>query len=272
MTTPVLHAPFTLGADVQLTVRYTDLTSDTVDINAGTKYVLGDGSSSDWIQELSDALNGDAEGTYAVTLHELTRGHCRITKTSGAKTLLQIDFVPTFPARLFGFSSSDSSNSITSSVLGNSAFRCAYLWAPGWPDDRARPDPGSIVIGAHTGSGNGSADDYSRPDRWSHNLTEIYAAEVFEYFRQQTDHAANVPVSRFDTNVTLEAFLVTLRGLLNGQIPTLKWVPSLSDPTTQRDVRILNFDLYGSPRAWIAETNDAPLWYELEWQMAEVGS
>lgn len=270
MSTPTLGAPITITSTVELTVTYTDATTDTVQIGTGTYYMQGDGTSTDLVQKLQDAFTADAEGSWTCTLHEDKRGHLKLSKVAGTKGVTSVTFAAPLSASALGFSVA--TEVISAATLGASPYRVAWLWCPDAVDDSAEPTGNQQVTrGAFTGTGVGSMSFYTTPDRWNHNLIEVYAAEMFNHYRADSTHAGNVAdLNVNDPNATLEAFLVQVRSDSDGIIPTLRWTTDYTTPATYRQVRMLNFALYGGPRAWVKAKNPAPLWFELEWEFAEV--
>lgn len=271
------YLTITGGTGPHLTINYTDLSFESVSLGAGTYYVQGDGSSSDLIQEVEDALNTNASSvTFTVAVTTSPLGEVLITAT-GAKTVDTIDFITSqiYPMDL-GYALTTSTTQIGFAASPNialSTYRVPSAWYPSAVVTTEEPTRMDKAVGQFGDDGLGVVDVYVGHVRRRISIVEVYAAVVREEYVSDAGHVANVSgLESGDTNAPLESWLVRLQDLLGGTVPTLRWTPDISSPSTYRSVRITDVDLYGSVSAWISETNDAPLFYDLEFELSEVPS
>ena len=98
----------------------------------------------------------------------------------------------------------------------------------------------------------------------------VFGALVTEQMVADAGHVASVPGLRLqDTNATLEHWLTKLAGLLGGERPALRWRADITARASHRLVRIGSARLIGGVEGWIANTNHAPLFHDLVFELVE---
>ena len=261
-----------------ITITYTDATTENVDLNTTYSpfYIQGDGANEDLLDAVQDALDSATAITSStVTLLSTQRVRISInsTKTVSTLTLVQSDFRPYHlgfavtvgPSVISGFTTVASAEVVTAD------FRPPSTWCPSTEDFGGLRTRRDVVVSQGADDGSGVDDVYSGHRVSSHRIPEVFGVLMRSTLASDADHVANVgSLTSGDTNAALDSWLLSLHTLLGGVRPTLRWTPDTSTRGTYRSVRINTAALYASIEGWIVETNDAPLFHDLEFELSEV--
>ena len=261
-----------------ITITYTDTTTENVDLNTTHSpfYVQGDGANSDLLDAVKDALE-TATAITSASVTFLTTQRVRIsivsTKTVSTLTLIQSDFRPYH----LGFAVSTGTTTITgfstiaSAEVVTGDFRPPSTWCPSTEDFAGLRTRRDVVVSHGADDGSGVDDVYSGHRVSSHKIPEVFGVLMRSTLATDADHVANVgSLTSGDTNAALDSWLLSLHALLGGVRPTLRWTPDTSTRATYRSVRINTAGLLAGIEGWITETNDAPLFHDLEFELSEV--
>lgn len=279
-TIPRLSHSISIADENHITIDYDDLTSETVSLSPATDpklyWALADGSSVDLLNAVKDALETAASvNSASVTLSAPQRVAITI---ASSKTVVQLAFLTTYfrPYHL-GFATDTSTTLITSfsTLLGNEIatgdYRIPMNWCPSTEEFSDLVFRRDKVISATADNGTGVDDLYTGHKVSLHDIPEVFAALVQNSIVSQSGHASNVSdLTTGDTNATLESWLTSLGALLGGARPLLYLTPDIATPATTRQVRIGNPELLSGVEGWIEETNLAPLFHDLRFELIEV--
>ena len=261
-----------------ITIAYTDGVTENVDLNTTHSpfYVQGDGANSDLLDAVKDALESATHITSA-SVTFLTTQRVRIsivsTKTVSTLTLIQSDFRPyhlgfavtTGTTTITGFST------IASAEVVTGDFRPPSTWCPSTEDFGGLRTQRDVVISQGADDGSGVDDVYSGHRVSTHRIPEVFGVLMRSTLASDSDHVANVgSLTSGDTNAALDSWLLSLHALLGGARPTLRWTPDTSTRATYRSVRINTAGLLSGIEGWINDTNDAPLFHDLQFELSEV--
>jgi len=262
-----------------ITITYTDGTEEDVDLTTSYSpfYIQGDGANEDLLDAVKDALESAASitGASVTLLPASQRVYLAIasTKTVSTLTLVQDDFKPYH----LGFEVNTTATVISgfSTVAGNevklASFRPPSTWCPSTEDFGGLRTRRDVVVSQGADDGSGVDDVYSGHRVSAHRIPEVFGVLMRSTLASDADHVANVSdLTSGDTNAALDSWLLSLHSLLGGERPTLRWTPDTSTRGTYRSVRINTASLYASIEGWIVETNDAPLFHDLEFELSEV--
>ena len=176
-----------------------------------------------------------------------------------------------------GFATDTTTTLITSfsTVAGNetavSSFRVPMNWCPSTEEFSDLVFRRDKVISATADNGTGVDDFYSGHRVSLHDIPEVFGALIQNSIVSIADHASNVSdLTTGDTNATLESWLTSLGSLLGGQRPLLYLTPDIATPATTRQVRIGNPELLSGVEGWIEDSNLAPLFHDLRFELIEV--
>lgn len=276
LTVPMICAPIVIASsdDRQLDLEWDSAGSETVNIAAGTYYILGDGSADDFCKALKTALETSTEGgTWTIALTTTgVRARITMSRSGGTDTIdtILIDINTVATAVALGLATSGSTITLTSQAL-TGPHRTRFAWCPEEEDYQGLATVRDEARGAFSFTGAGHVDIYTGHTSWVHSFPQVWGALVRSQITALSDHAANVPgtLATTDPNASLESWIQYVQTLCNGATPTLKWVPDIATPVP-RSVRLKDVELYAGVQAWIVETNDAPLWHAVEFDLAEV--
>lgn len=271
-TIPKIAYPVTLTASADLRIIYTDTTEETVTVAAGTYWIQADGSASDLLQTVETALLGAA----SVSTCTVSTANHRVTiLIQSTRTVDTVSFDT--PAQLLPFDLGFALDGTTSqiafgSVLGSelaiSNYRAPSNWIPSTEDFGDLITRQDVVISQTAADGSGVDDVYTGRKTSAHDIPEVYGALIRDQIVALSDHASNVTgLTTGDTNATLEGWLTRLHALLGGARPTLRWTPDITTPATFRTVKITEPELIGGVAGWITETNQAPLFHDLAFNL-----
>ena len=261
-----------------ITITYTDATTESVDLLTSYSpfYIQGDGANEDLLDAVKDPLGrSEYHGRIGDAAQRLQRVYLAISaaKTVSTLTLVQDDFKPYH----LGFEVNTTATVISgfATVAGNETKLASFR-----PPRRGAHQPRTLE-----GSGRGETswclkvlmmalvlmtytqDTVSAPTE----SPRVFGVLMRSTLASDADHVANVSdLTSGDTNAALDSWLLSLHSLLGGVRPTLRWTPDTSTRGTYRSVRINTASLYASIEGWIVETNDAPLFHDLEFELSEV--
>ena len=278
-TIPCLAYPITIGTGPHLRLSYTSGSgggSEDVSLAAGTYYILGDGTSADLLAAVDTALDSAPSSTGNVVQYT-TSQLINIIFTS-SKTVETLTFLTTqLLARDLGFANDDTTSSVTAGPgptgkeIIEGTYRPQSVWCPSTQDFSDLIYRRDAAITQTAGSGAGVDDVYTGHSISTHSIPQVFGALMTEQIVADSGHVANVAsLAVSDTNATLEHWLVKYSALLGGARPTLKWQPDTSTRATHRNVMIGNARLVGGVEGWIATTNMAPLFHDLEFELIVV--
>jgi len=250
---------------------------ETVDLNTANSpfYVQGDGGVTDLLDALKDALEtATAISSATVTIGSDQRITISVTSSATlvSATFGQDDFKPYH----LGFATSTSTDIITFTSSGGvetskGSYRPPSTWCPSTEDFGGLRTRRDVVVSQGADDGSGVDDVYSGHRVSAHRIPEVFGVLMRSTLASDADHVANVSdLTSGDTNAALDSWLLSLHSLLGGERPTLRWTPDTSTRGTYRSVRINTASLYASIEGWIVETNDAPLFHDLEFELSEV--
>lgn len=262
LTQGMFTAPITItGGSAQITVTYDDLTTQDVTLDAGTYYPQGNGSASDFLQELEDQLNTWATDGDTWTVEATSTGlryRCKITAVGG-KTVSKITFNTEIDNNTLGFLTTEPAFTLG---VATGTHRMAHVWLPEEETFLDETEPNPECIQALTAS-TGVTDFYDRMAPRILAWPEVWGALVLSQYTADSAHAANAHdnLATTDPNASLEAWLGQVRAEGNGDSPLVRWCPDLSSPGTYTSC-ILPAEGY-TTRGWVQFKNDGPLWYSL---------
>ena len=261
-----------------ITITYTDTNTEDVDLNTANSpfYVQGDGGVTDLLDAMKDALETAPNITTAAisfgTDQRVTILLTSASKTVASLTLVQTDFKPYH----LGFSTGTTTTVIAFTSAGGSesakgSYRPPSTWCPSTEDFDGLRTRRDVVVSQGADDGSGVDDVYTGHQVSSHRIPEVFGVLMRSTLASDADHVSNVSgLTSGDTNAALDSWLQSLHSLLGGVRPTLRWTPDISSRSTYRSVRINNASLYSGIEGWIVDTNEAPLFHDLEFELSEV--
>ena len=273
-TVPRIARGVEIGVGPHLRLTYSSGSPEEVTIASGTKYILEDNTTRDLLKAIDDALTSAASVTNAsVTLDD---AHKIRIALRGAADVTLIEFLTTqlLPVDL-GFALNTTSTSIAPVVgspddIAQADYRSPAIWCPSTVDFDGVIYRRDAVVSLTADDGSGVDDYYSGHRVSTHDVPEVFAALMLRS-TTTTDHSANVPdLTAGDTNATLEEFLIGLSTRLGGARESIYWTDDVSQPTTNRAVRIGDSRLLSGVEGWIVETNRSPLFFDLKFELLEV--
>lgn len=292
MTQCMLTCPVTLTAGNYFSLIFTDATTYTVALAAGTYYPDGSGSADDLLAVMKTAFDSaDADsGTWTITTQVTAHmggeagallGRTIFSRAGGTKTVDVIRALDTdgWNAKDAGFDVSDGTGVADTPPTGAWSDPHATQYQRGgiWlPRDITLVDDTDIrreVVVSTTPSGAGIVDDYG--GLVTRRLVIGPAVPAVCIKQQYADDAGYISAVEDlkvkDPNVSLESWLAVLRRSLSGTIPTLRYAPDAAAPGTYTSVRLISADHYRSIEAWVGEpTTMAPLQYGVTVDLVEV--
>jgi len=274
---PVIIAAPASGNHIKIT--YTDAVEEDVDlvIPATPFFIQGDGASTDLLDAVKDALDSAASITASsVTLSPTAQKviiAINSSKTVASLTLVQDDFKPYH----LGFEVTttatviSSFTTVASNEIATGSFRPPSTWCPSTEDFGGLRTRRDVIVSQGADDGSGVDDVYTGHRVSAHRIPEVFGVLIRSTLASEANHVANVSnLTSGDTNAALDSWLVSLHALLGGVRPTLRWTPDTSTRATYREVRINTAGLLAGVEGWIVETNDAPLFHDLEFELSEV--
>ena len=280
-TIPQISRPMTISAPSSgnhITITYTDTFVESVDLNTTNSpfFIQGDGGVSDLLEVMKDALETATNITTANVLFG-TDQRIFILLTSSSKTVASITLVQTdFKPYHLGFEVTETGTVINfvsggggESVRGD--YRPPSTWSPSTEDFDGLRTRRDMVVSQGADDGSGVDDVYTGHQVSSHRIPEVFGVLMRSTLASDSGHVDNVSgLTTGDTNAALDSWLVSLHSLLGGVRPTLRWTPDTSSRSSYRSVRINNPKLYSGIEGWIVDTNEAPLFHDLEFELSEV--
>jgi len=275
-TIPQLSMPVVIGSGPHLRLTYDDASTDDVTLDADTYYVQGDAGSTDLIEEIRSKILAVSVVSGCVIQFTSTQKPL-ITVTVTGKSLSTITTLTTqlYPMDL-GYATSTSTNTITFSTVGakeisQAQFRPRTTWCPSTEDFGGLRTRRDFVVSQGSDSGAGVDDVYAGHTVSSHNIPEVFGVLMRSTLASDADHVANVAdLTSGDTNAALDSWLLLYHAKLGGDRPILRWTPDTSTRGTYRSVYINNSRLIQGIEGWISETNEAPLFHDLRFELSEV--
>lgn len=279
-TIPRLSHSISIADENHIKIHYDDLSTEDVSLSPATDpklyWAIADASSVDLLKATQDALDSAASITSStVTVAASQRV---IISISSSKTVVQLEFLTSYfrPYHL-GFATDTTTTLITSfsTIVGNEIatgdFRIPMNWCPSTEEFSDLVFRRDKVISATADNGTGVDDLYSGHKVSLHDIPEVFGALVQNAIVSQSGHVSNVSdLTTGDTNATLESWLTSLGALLGGARPLLYLTPDIATPATNRQVRIGNPELLSGVEGWIEDTNLAPLFHDLRFELIEV--
>ena len=239
-----------------------------------TLYPQGNASATtDLIEWLEVCLNtNSASMVFSCTLGAPGTGRLRISAT-GPDTFVGMSTL-TSEVTLYdlGLALTTATTAILASTsIINGAYRIPSLWCPSTQDFGDLTTRRDVAVSATADSGVGVDDIYTGHKVSSHDIPGVFGALIRTSVVSVAAHAQNVDdLTTGDTLAPLESWLVSLHSLLGGARPTLRWTPDIATPATFRSVYLANPALLSGVEGWITDTNLAPLFHDLSFELVEV--
>lgn len=276
-TIPQIAMPLTIASGPHLRLTYDDASTDDVTLAAGTYYVQGDGASGDLLEEIKDkilalsAISGIVysfpASTQRITLTITVTGKALSTITTLTDQLYAMDL---------GYGLTTSTTTITFATVGAkelslAQYRPSNTWCPSTEDFDGLRTRRDVAVSQSSDSGAGVDDIYSGHRVSSHWIPEVFGVLLRSTLAGDADHVANVSdLTSGDTNAALDSWLVLYHAQLGGARPVLRWTPDTSTRSSWRSVYLSSSALLAGIEGWIEDTNQAPLFHDLRFELSEV--
>ena len=277
-TIPALSHPVTITAPASgnhITITYTDASTQGVDLASGTYYIQADNSATDLFEALETALETASNITTASTT--FSSSQLVTLRTRGAKdvNLLTFDTTIILPYH-FGFATSTATTTVTVTPgspdsTAVALYRPPSFWCPSTEDFDDLQTRKDVAVSQGADDGGGVDDIYTGHVSSAHWIPEVFGVLIRNTLASDANHVANVSgLSSGDTNAALDSWLVSYHALLGGARPTCRWTPDVGTMATFRSVKVGGVEMLGSVEGWIEDTNEAPLFHDLRFTLAEV--
>jgi hypothetical protein len=274
-TIPQISMPVVIGSGPHLRLTYDDASTDDVTLDADTYYVQGDAGSTDLLEEIRTKIVAlGVVSACAITFPATQTPLITITVTGKALSTITSLTSQLYPMDL-GYGVSTSTTTITFATAGlkqisQAQFRPSTTWCPSTEDFDGLRTRRDSVVSQGSDSGAGIDDVYTGHVVSSHRIPEVFGVLMRSTLASDADHVANVSdLTSGDTNAALDTWLQLYHARLGGARPVLRWTPDTSTRGTYRSVYLNTSSLVAGIEGWIVETNEAPLFHDLRFELSE---